>query len=481
VVTRTATIAVLVVGCGADAIVIAPVIDSPPEGSDAAAFPDLDMIELSVAVDGDPDVLVAEMFFPGDRLELPGVPYGENLVVHMRGWFSGDEVAYGRTCRFAVRPDETPPTPHLYFAETGKWAESATPPMAVRIGGAALTHRDGSGVYLGGLADQSPVAAVDRFDALAGSFDTVASLATRSGAAAARLGDGRIVIAGGIDQSTLAPATYIELVQVDADPDNRVEQQDAGPLVAKSLVLASLADGRIVAIGGQDALDAPLGQLVEIAIAGATTTFRILDVALTTPRHGHTATRLSDDLGAPVLIVGGKDAAGVPVATAELFRPLDESIAPGFSPPMIVPRYGHQVVRLPDGSLLVIGGRDAAGTPVRTLERFTLEGGFVPATTLPLPATAGVNLLSVTPLPDGQILLAGGVDQNETRVFSSFVAQGGFVSGSINILASHRLPSPRAGHQATVLCDGTVMLVGGSDSAEPALRYNPTPVGRGPF
>jgi hypothetical protein len=37
---------------------------------------------------------------------------------------------------------------------------------------------------------------------------------------------------------------------------------------------------------------------------------------------------------------------------------------------------------------------------------------------------------------------------------------------------------PRAHHQATLLCDGTVLVVGGTALPTPAERYNPPAVGR---
>ncbi len=50
--------------------------------------------------------------------------------------------------------------------------------------------------------------------------------------------------------------------------------------------------------------------------------------------------------------------------------------------------------------------------------------------------------------------------------------------GSINLVNTDRLSMPRAGHQATLLCDGTVLLVGGTDEPSVAERYNPPSTGR---
>lgn len=110
---RLALLALLALAGCTDDVVVRPVIDSPPPGSKGAAFADLDTIELSVALEGEQEPLVSLLFRRGETLELSGVPYGENLVVHMLGRVNSAEVAYGRTCRFAVRAGESPPSPHL--------------------------------------------------------------------------------------------------------------------------------------------------------------------------------------------------------------------------------------------------------------------------------------------------------------------------------------------------------------------------------
>ena len=43
---------------------------------------------------------------------------------------------------------------------------------------------------------------------------------------------------------------------------------------------------------------------------------------------------------------------------------------------------------------------------------------------------------------------------------------------------SDPLMMPRSNHEATLLCDGTVMLVGGVPTSAPAERYNPRSIGR---
>jgi hypothetical protein len=102
---------------------------------------------------------------------------------------------------------------------------------------------------------------------------------------------------------------------------------------------------------------------------------------------------------------------------------------------------------------------------------FTLTGSLSP--------TAGLTELTVTPLPDGRVLLAGGRNQTGAAVATTLIAQLDPVNGRVNIIATNSLSVPRAGHSAVPLCDGTILLVGGTDDpAAPAERYNPPAAGR---
>ena len=477
-------LAIALAGCGEDVVVIRPVIDSPAPGSSAAAFPDLDTIEMSVALAGAQLPLVERTFRKGEELELPGVPYGENLVIHMIGRVGNTEVAAGRTCPFSVRTDDDPPAPHLYFARTVKWAESTAPTCdmcaGTRDGATALTDLDGNALFIGGVDAMSfPLSGIDRFDTMNGLFERVALVEPRRNGAAGQLGDGRIVIGGGTGQNGL-PSEQLEVLTLELAPDNRVDRVPNSQLVGSSApAMVTLSDGRVVAFGGSKVDGTPLGQLVEISAVGGGVEERVLQRAqLAIPRKGHTATRLTDALGAPVLVIGGLDASNLPVARAELYKPLLEEMAPAsqFAPTMIVPRRDHEAALLPDGSVLVVGGLDATGQPVRDLEIFTFDSGFQAAGQLP--AAAGVIDFTITPLPDGSILLAGGRDAFNNPVATSFIVRLDPNDGDLDVVTTDRLTSPRARHQATLLCDGTVMLVGGTLIAAPAERYNPPSTGR---
>ncbi len=462
-------------GCSND-VVVRPVIESPPG---ERVFAALDSIEMTITLDGESEPLVFQIFRRGETLELPEVPYGENLVLHMVGRVNNSEVAYGRTCRFAVRAGEPPPSPRLYFARTGQWARAAVPPNPVRIGGAAVTSRNGNALYLGGRdQNNANVLGADRFDPSTGRFEQHVMLAARLNGAAATLGDGRAILVGGVDQEDQV-TKHIDLISIDADSAQAVTRVDAEQLGSISAPgLATLTDGTVVAIGGRDFAGRTIKLATRISSEGSNIVLETLeDAELAFPRYGHTLTRLSDDLGAPVLIAGGRDQDGMPVTTSELFRPLVEENAPlsEFSKPIQVPRWDHAAVRLPDGSVLMLGGRNASG-PVASIEVFTIESGFVIQGYLA--PGSGLTEFSVTPLPDGRILLAGGLDENNEPVDTVQIVRIDPFGGGFDLLNTDRLSTERAGHMATLLCDGTVLLIGGTAEPTPAERYNPPSTGR---
>src|SRR6185312_7686630 len=98
------------------------------------------------------------------------------------------------------------------------------------------------------------------------------------------------------------------------------------------------------------------GEVDELSIANGTASAIALRAQLAHPRYDHSATRLGDDEGAPVLIAGGVDDTGTPVGSAELYKPLGQDFSATFTASMVVPRSQHRAVLMPDNSVLVIGG-----------------------------------------------------------------------------------------------------------------------------
>ena len=464
-------LAVVVAACSDDPMVVTPVIDTPADDMDATAAP-LDEITLTVAHAKSDRDLVSQTFSRGESIEVPGVPFGDDLVFHMSGFVGASNVAYGRTCAVAVAAGTKVPTPHLFFSRSVKFASLGIAPQP-RTGGLGIPYL-GAALLVGGSSGPDPVVQVERFDPMTGQLSVVGPVAARSGVVQALLGTlpPRVVVIGGIYNA--GGATFLEVLD-----DRGIERLDNFTEMARvDLTATSLTDGRIMAIGGNPPGQPPTGEIDEIALNDGTIEVRKVGVALAYPRSGHTATRLGDDVGAPVLIAGGVDASGAPVARAELFKPLSEELAPPtFVAMMLVPRRGHAATLMPDGSVLFIGGVDAKGLPVQKLERFSVDTGFVDAGELPV--NAGVIDFSATTLPDGRILLVGGRQMPDaTPTNNAYIARLNPLDGSVDVVATDHLAIARAGHQAQVLCDGTVLITGGTAATFPAERYNPPPAGR---
>jgi hypothetical protein len=475
-------------GCSDPGFLLEPVVEVPPASSSAYPYQGIDALELSIARAGDDAPLALATAAPGEPLALADVPFGSDLIVHLSGTAAGVEIAYGRTCVVDVLSGAPAPAPHLYFSRIVRWgsAAAAAPLAADRTGGHAYALPDGRAVFLGGDRD-----AIEIFDPVAsGAFSALSPRTlVRRRSLLVPFATGQAIVIGGVDENDAAVPT-IEIVDPAAGEARQRETMDGPALVGHAGV--ALVDDSVIVAGG---LTRPAAGGAP-AISGAAWRFRIgaggvldapelLPAAMNLARSDHTMTRLGSELGADVLIVGGRDGEDVtaqPVAQAELYRPLREAFEPIAGAQLGRPRWGHAAVRMPGGFVLVLGGLTAdplAGVvPVSEMELYDpVQGTFAPAGTLP--ASAGLTDATVTPLPDGRVLLAGGRDATGAAVDTVLIARLDPIDGDVDLSPSDRLSTPRAGHSAVSLCDGTILVAGGTpDPAAPAERYNPPSLGR---
>lgn len=461
-------------GCGVDPIVVVPVIDLPVPADAEARADDLDKITVAVDDARSGRTLQSRDFLRGEVIELSGLSFGDDLVLHMLGYKSERNLAYGRTCAFAVASGGPPTPPHLFFSRNVRFA---TMDLALlpRIGGPGIAYR-GAALLIGGkdgaVGSSSPIIDVERFDPLTGVLTKRGTVEPRDGAIQALVGTSpRVVVIGGAAGSE--GARFVEVI----DDDGNIEKVDVATMARVDLTATSLTDGRVIVVGGNPPGQPPVKDIDEIAATDDSLKVRRLAATLAIARSGHSATRLGDDVGESVLIAGGVDASGTPIETAELFKPLREEIAPTFAPKMKVPRHHHTAMLMPDSSVLIIGGLDAAGQPVRTLELFSVDGGFNPVGDLPM--DAGLVEFAATTLPDGRILLTGGRAMPGSKPLdTAYIASLNLLDGLVDVVETDRMAIPRANHQALVLCDGTVLVTGGNPDELVAERYNPIPFGR---
>ncbi|TLY46249.1 MAG: hypothetical protein E6K59_01495, partial [Nitrospirae bacterium] len=183
-------------------------------------------------------------------------------------------------------------------------------------------------------------------------------------------------------------------------------------------------------------------------------------------RGGHTATLLPNGT---VLIVGGKDASGRSMATAEIFDPATGQYTE-LLPTLPVPVSGHTATLLKNGTVLIAGGVAESGTPIGFAQVFD------PATS----TFSGPKLMAVSRsehtatllTKDGRVLIAGGTDGSASLADLELYDQD---TGSFSRVPT-TLQVARRSHTAALLDDGTVLLAGGSDPAgalSSAELYNP--------
>jgi hypothetical protein len=223
---------------------------------------------------------------------------------------------------------------------------------------------------------------------------------------------------------------------------------------------AALSDGTVLLVGGSDFAGAAL-PTVELFVPGAATFSAVEDHAVA--RKSAQSAVLP---GVGLLIVGGIGADDKPVADAEVFLDVQRRFVTITDPRLA--RIDHQVATLPDGRALVIGGMALEAPPA---------GDTTPASWTTLASTLYVAVMDdgtykVSPAPTlaearrehtatvaiGTPIVFGGYDVNGLPLSSIEAINIGY--GSSEVIA--HLKTPRAEATASVLPDGSILLIGGT-------------------
>jgi hypothetical protein len=231
-----------------------------------------------------------------------------------------------------------------------------------------------------------------------------------------------------------------------------------------------LPDGRVLVIGGADNSNNTLKATIvyDPTVTGPTAFTSGPD--LDTARELHTATLLPDGR---VLVVGGRKKSGSSYVTIDSYQFCGAAVALGpvtctTSTTGIPGRFAHDAAALgPSGSKVLVAGGTSGSTDVATVGLFDATANTWTNTGLGSLAIGRADL-TLTPLPNGGALAAGGSNNDNSRKEADAykpVAGPTFAPAApMNIV--------RAGHTATPLLDANgnmtgILVVGGaSDDAD---------------
>jgi Galactose oxidase, central domain len=224
-----------------------------------------------------------------------------------------------------------------------------------------------------------------------------------------------------------------------------------------------LANGEVLVAGGGNVT----GSLTSVELYNPATGKWAVSGSMATARGSHTATLLPNG---EVLVAGGVSNGSSPwapscTASAELYNPSTGQWTTTGS--MTKPRATHTATLLNDGSVLVAGAFcSGAGSiyPDNTAELYDPSKGT-------WKATGNMNVARIntaaTPLPNGQVLIAGGNSTSSGGTSAELYDHGHWtLTGSMNVY--------RPNLTATLLTNGDVLVFGGTQLASSASEfYNP--------
>ncbi|MGB3551251.1 MAG: kelch repeat-containing protein [Candidatus Binatus sp.] len=138
---------------------------------------------------------------------------------------------------------------------------------------------------------------------------------------------------------------------------------------------------------------------------------------MNTPRTQFSATRLGGS--GKILIVGGLDADGNPLASAELYDP-STGVFTTIAGALNTARYGHVGVATVGGAIFIIGGQGAGGGYLASVEMFGSGSGRPEVTGTFTTASNGLSSaranMAAELQANGEILIVGGADSGDAAL-----------------------------------------------------------------
>ncbi|MFZ5440271.1 MAG: kelch repeat-containing protein [Myxococcota bacterium] len=322
-----------------------------------------------------------------------------------------------------------------------------------RSGHAATLLPTGKVLVAGGFLNPTYLQTTELYDPASGAWASGGSMVRpHAFTAAGLLPSGRVLVVGGITDGGATPTTTISELYDGAHDGGTITAANvlgAARVDAASVVLPS---GQVLVVGGTNASGTVLNTAELFTPSSGTWA---ATGSMQTARRRFAATLLSNGL---VLVAGGNDGTAA-LASAELFDPATGTWSP--TAPMSVPRQEHTLTTRFDGSALAVGGLSGT-TMQQSAEAFsprtrTWSGG---------PMMSAHRGHTATQLADGRVVVIGGFAGSGNTPTATVTSCASCVPGGAWTWVVHSsLTAARAQHAATLLPNGKVLIAGGATTA----------------
>lgn len=344
-----------------------------------------------------------------------------------------------------------------------------------RAGHTATLLADGRVLFVGGFRTDrdgatATLGTAEYFDPATGTFSLAPELPVRAFHTATALPDGQVLLAGGEQVSRDNPVRLRSATLFNPKTD---EANELELLAARSRHAAAVDEGgRVLLVGGVGAS----GEVVSLA-EGFDAQGNGFDVPLPLPRVGASVVPLEG--GKVLAVVGGSDGSTLRGDVETLAFDGSTFDIRGGGGVLLEPRRNAAAVAIPGSERLVVaGGYAVAGEPEGGSR--PLASAEVLTAGASLQVTEGPSIVArgdacVVALADGRVLTVGGRRPDgegglratsEVELLTPVAA-----SPSAGALGMTPLVQPRYLHTCTALPDGTVLIAGGVDDNGGEARF----------